>query len=336
MAGSSWTNQIQNTVIVAGTRPGVYVYNGNPGLGNIPIAWMSNSTVDPFGNVLPSPGGVGAYDGTAAWSQLDNGLVLLGSTAVYTPARMQLDSVTGGLEIWSPQLNSGDTRAEIELFPSSSGLPYAVLSGYLQLSKITPPAAAGTALWTNANGTPSLQTAAGFAGQIPADQVDTAQHINNGSTATAVAITTTYTIPAGDMKAGTVYMIEVPYNGVQESETVTWGISLDGGSPVAQDGIAASFFANGTAFVGTVRGKLQILTTGATGSIIYHLDGGVGQSGVRTGGGGNNDAYLSAVGTGGTLNTTVSHTLAVTAQFGAIAAGETITGYGSVFTRKGP
>ena len=50
-------------IIVSGMGEGVFIYNGTPGLGNPPIAWMGSGLVDPFGNVLPSTTGV-ASSGT--------------------------------------------------------------------------------------------------------------------------------------------------------------------------------------------------------------------------------------------------------------------------------
>lgn len=58
MAGSSWTNQVQNLVVVAGANAGLFVYSGNPALGNPPIFWASSATTDPFGNTLPAISGV--------------------------------------------------------------------------------------------------------------------------------------------------------------------------------------------------------------------------------------------------------------------------------------
>lgn len=90
MAGSSWTNQVQNTIIVGGANAGVFVYSGTPASGNPPIFWATSATKDPFGNTIPqsstagiaSPGtfvagnmivntsGIFTYSGTPAANNL--------------------------------------------------------------------------------------------------------------------------------------------------------------------------------------------------------------------------------------------------------------------------
>lgn len=55
MAGSAWTNQVQNLVIIAGpagTIAGLFIYSGIPGPGNPPISWDSSSSKDPYGNTI--------------------------------------------------------------------------------------------------------------------------------------------------------------------------------------------------------------------------------------------------------------------------------------------
>ena len=71
MAGSSWTNQVQNQVIVTGAGGGVYIYNGPPGPGNPPISWESNGGLtDPFGNPLPAVAGVAGSGSFSAGKML--------------------------------------------------------------------------------------------------------------------------------------------------------------------------------------------------------------------------------------------------------------------------
>jgi len=75
-----------NKVIVFGEGEGVFLYNGTPALGNYPLAWLTSSTVDPYGNVLPGSifglagenGGVVSYTSNPpalnglAWSANNN------------------------------------------------------------------------------------------------------------------------------------------------------------------------------------------------------------------------------------------------------------------------
>jgi len=67
VAGSSWTNQVVNLVLVAGqagTITGVFVYSGTPGAGNPPVFWMSFSDEDPYGNAI-TPGVFAGQPGSA-------------------------------------------------------------------------------------------------------------------------------------------------------------------------------------------------------------------------------------------------------------------------------
>lgn len=144
---------VATTVIVAGTKPGIFVYNGVPGLGNIPIDWMSNSVTDPYGNTLPSPGGIGSFDGTSNWSQLANGLVLLGSSAVAVPARLELNTGTGthSLAALSPRVLAGDTPCEFDLIPGAAA---GQQTGAIDRLAAWAPGAAGATVETWHNVTP--------------------------------------------------------------------------------------------------------------------------------------------------------------------------------------
>lgn len=75
MAGSAWTNQVQNLVLVAGTGAGVFVYDPTAGAGNL-IASMTDAAADPFGNVTAK--GVNSY-ATVVGLSTATGLNLTGS-----------------------------------------------------------------------------------------------------------------------------------------------------------------------------------------------------------------------------------------------------------------
>ena len=53
MAGSAWTNQVQNQVIVAGADSGIFVYAGPPAAGNLIASISSAPGTDPYGNTYP-------------------------------------------------------------------------------------------------------------------------------------------------------------------------------------------------------------------------------------------------------------------------------------------
>jgi hypothetical protein len=62
MAGSAWTNQVQNQVIIGGPNGRILIYNGNPAAGNLLYSntGLTAPGIDPFGNAL-LPGSV-EYD----------------------------------------------------------------------------------------------------------------------------------------------------------------------------------------------------------------------------------------------------------------------------------
>jgi hypothetical protein len=87
-----------NRVIVYGSNGGVFVYAGTPAPGNAPIAWMSDSLADPYGNALKIPG-VGS-SGMTGWSALSNGIMYVGTSSdtSVTAARISAPA-TGEVQI---------------------------------------------------------------------------------------------------------------------------------------------------------------------------------------------------------------------------------------------
>jgi hypothetical protein len=75
MAGSSWTNQVVNRLIVAGSGPGtgVFVYDPTAGAGNL-IASMTDATTDQLGNTT-QPGVTSYNPATGAFARLFGGNV---------------------------------------------------------------------------------------------------------------------------------------------------------------------------------------------------------------------------------------------------------------------
>lgn len=102
MAGSAWTNQVQNQVIVGGPGGGVFVYFPTPGPGNL-IASITDAQRDIFGN--PTQPVITSY-GTGA--NAGDNVIMFGP----------------GLSFTSAAGSSTDIRASANLVTvGSSGVP---------------------------------------------------------------------------------------------------------------------------------------------------------------------------------------------------------------------
>lgn len=157
---------------------------------------------------------------------------------------------------------------------------------------------------------------------------------NNGTQ----PLTASWSIPAGDAAAGSVYEIEVPFNGTFETQTLGFKPYLNGSAPATSGGdtIGGAFFTSGQGFAGTVKLRMQVITAGASGTVNFFVTGGLGVNAARSSGSNTNDAFLSSQATGAAFNTTVANTIAVASAWGGSASGQAVTGRGSTLTRKGP
>ncbi len=88
-------------IIITGPGGGTFVYNGTPKLGNPPVAWMSNGSVDPYGNVLPQSAELGLAGG---------GTFVAGNTII-TPA---------GTYIYDPTIALGNLLVSVTDGPGTS------------------------------------------------------------------------------------------------------------------------------------------------------------------------------------------------------------------------
>jgi hypothetical protein len=192
------------------------------------------------------------------------------------------------------------------------------------------PAPAGSATGTSVE----VMTGSGAFGYVPLVQVDAATYTATSTGYTA--ITKAWSIPANTAQFTTMYEVEVPFFGLFENQTLTWTLWLNSSQQGAAITIGPAFFPSASNFAGTIRAKLQVVSTGGSGAASVFLDGGVGNAGTRSSGTNNNNGYLSSTYSTIAFNTTAANTVAVAAEWGATASGETITGYGSKFTRLGP
>lgn len=79
MSGPGWNNQVVAQVLIAGTIPGLLVYNPSIGAGNLMASVAGEDTFDPYGNLVLA--GISSYAGNSAgdlYAELDVGKLILG------------------------------------------------------------------------------------------------------------------------------------------------------------------------------------------------------------------------------------------------------------------
>jgi hypothetical protein len=177
------------------------------------------------------------------------------------------------------------------------------------------------------------KAASGQTGFIPFEQVEITDHpnANNGT----LGLTALWTIDASDASVGTIYEIKTSFNGVFETASLEMVPALGGTSIAtsAGDTIANGWLAAGTGFSGSVLLRAMVTATGAAGTIDYFIEGSASPNVAHTS---TAAMTLNSQSTGMPFNTTVVNTLRINSVWGAAVAGQTVTGHGSTFTRKGP
>ena len=91
MAGSSWTNQLLNLIILSAAQKGFsgfFVYSPAPGPGNLIGSWAAAAGVDPYGNAYPAGLSVEAAAGISTYTQgtAPTGTIVTGSIWIDTSA----------------------------------------------------------------------------------------------------------------------------------------------------------------------------------------------------------------------------------------------------------
>ena len=162
---------------------------------------------------------------------------------------------------------------------------------------------------------------------------DSSTNTASNTATSATPITVAWTIPANDAKVSTIYEIEVPYTGTEETAVLNLGLWVDGTTFTNIVPMAGSAITAGHGFAGTVKLKLTFTATGAGGTVNVDMSGELTDSSVNRAPAGSValDGHHAALG----YDTTASHTVAVAAFWASNVAGETISGIGSKFTRCG-
>jgi hypothetical protein len=257
MAGSAWTNQVQNQVIVAGVGGGVFVYDPTPGLGNL-IASLTDAATDPFGNATVT--GVGGYSKHAGvfYAVQTGGSAGANTTSYYTAAAAA-----------GPYTLRGFVRAD------ASGMRVISSSGLI--------IGAGGGV----GGLLTGDLASGLSGGIPVTLIDTSTP-TVGNTGTAGDITATWSVPAHDGDNVAKYVIETHLTfttGATSAQAITIGADINnaisgGGTLVPLATLGAAF--NGSALSTTydVPIRLTLVSTagGATSTPQITLSGPLGDT----------------------------------------------------------
>lgn len=200
MQGPGTFNNIQaNTVVVFGPATNVvglfeYAAGTIPALGNLPIAWISESTKDPFGNTLPG-GSFGAKDivtynkltQTLAW--LSQGSLNLVAITDFAPGGLGVQN--GHLGISSPSTSNLDVSGAVELnsqlyaFGNGQAPEFKLDNGTVLIFNQSGPAPGGTksAIWLdNGDGFIHVRDAAGNPTGIASDTWTNVGNFQNGWT----------------------------------------------------------------------------------------------------------------------------------------------------------
>lgn len=85
MAGSAWSNQLVDLLVISaltGGYSGYYEYSPSPGAGNLILSITSTALTDPYGNVVPNPGLTSYFNSGSGYVSLNiNGGALSWATA---------------------------------------------------------------------------------------------------------------------------------------------------------------------------------------------------------------------------------------------------------------
>lgn len=319
---------------------GLFLYNGVPGPGTL-LASVTESTTDPFGNTT-QPGGFVVYDGNAYIDMHVN-------TTVGAPA---IEMVTGVASeashaaLYTLPLNTGLVDELIETVLTGAGSSHdgiQALAYFLSAAADGSAAAAGVlataassvfttrAFW-DVTGFQTLGPGGGNGWYAGGTQTDSASHPQTNIVTTSFGnVTAAWTIPAGDVNVGTVYEVDMPFTGVHEGIQLNIGVNF-GGTFTNVVPLSAAWITTGHSYVGTVRLKLTFTAKGALGAASIDVDGTVQDSGAaRT-------PATSMTLNGHTslsIDTTAAHAFAIAVNWNSSNASQSLTGLGSVYTRKG-
>jgi hypothetical protein len=351
--------QAGNRIVINGN--GFFFYNGAPAAGNLIYSISLTGGTDSFGNVYYQ--GANSYDNQTnpqtvtrtVGNEFAAGTAYqMAGTGGAAPGAFFADGGTPGSGgsaaiVTSGTDGSGDTAMNIELASKDSATenfdasgPLMIVFGYLWLTNQAAPLTptfSGSQIFSNSEGTPSVETQNGFTGGIDATQSDDTSiaNTNNGT----VAATISWTIPENDAQVGTKYVIEAEFVGTSapaSPQTLGFKPILSTSVLTTSNGdtIGGTALPVNTGFTGKIKCTVKVLSKGTSGTCNIFMEGGYAQEANLQAGSGTNFGFISSQITGHAINTTINNTIAIATVWGASSASQTVTVLGSTFTRKGP
>ncbi len=333
----------QQRIVIDGIRGAIFEYAaGNP-LGNLVSSWASKSGVDPYGNGYPQgfDAGLGSSFSGTDFVINSNGIYFYagtpgaGNPPIFFVTQSGTDPygntlpITQGTATYlsgtqtAVTLSGGDLGFLAGAFAANFNLSN--ITGFLQLT--------GQKTFT-VSSTLTAQSPGGTV--MPPDLSLTDNTVlSNANNGTAL-VTKAWSIPANDANVGTVYEVETDFSGTFEAQAGGLTGDLNATALVMSSGglFGGTWLAAGTAFTGTVKVRYRILTTGTAGTCDVFLSGsGGGQANRSTGNA--NIGNINCLLTGQAINTTVANTIGLYWDWAVPTAGQTVTVYGSTYTRKG-
>ena len=372
MAGTSWTNQVQNLIIVAGTgTSGVFVYDPTAGAGNL-IASLTDAAKDPYGD--PTVKGVSAYvkflgdTYAVSLNQVGAGgvpgfLIVDLTNPAFSPGGLVSDTNSGAA---STSLLSG-TQTNVDVGTSvnaQSQLNSGVTNGYVVINSgltdigftptlsvndvagcvtwhqelVSPPPSpgAGFSLYSvQGSAMPAAITLPGYSGTIPLTASDTTTYTVTASTFTRLS--NTWPVPANDNSAKTIYRLTAwgdLTTPASALQACRWRMNAFG-QPVAQVSIAAAALAAGTTYDWSLTGIVQIISTGNSGTMRAKLSGSLGADGANLipGNTGSQSAGLASITDTTTIDTTTSTNITLQAEFAATEVSQQVRSIGNMMEK---
>lgn len=336
---SPWSNQIVNTLIVGGAAGGLFVYSGTPALGNPPIFYASAQSTDPFGNAITPTAGINAG------GQFNAGNTIINIHGIFTyastPALGNLigSTVGGAVNTTVNDPFGNQALAGTTSYVQSGGTFFAINIYGVTMAYNTATAAGGpwtttTSINFNSLGRASITDASNLVRNITRSTgQSTGQVVGNTTVNSSLYAGVFHT--STDLAAGDRIEILTEFNaqmGQTTAETFAVGYSLDGGAKVSLATFGAAIVGLAAVFSGQLVLNLRVITSGASGTAIFWLSGGV-QAAA-------NILFTNGSAIQGTVltpavafNTTIVHTLMLQGQWGgAGGSDQNFTTLGSTYT----